>query len=86
LDVDVERYQAINYHRTQEIGAAVAFLGCDGLMVPCARWGCENLILFVENHALTSRLELLASDEVDWRAWARDANLLDQRPLREDSR
>ena len=43
----MERYESVNYHRTQEIGAAVAFLGCDGLMVPSARWDCENLVLFI---------------------------------------
>jgi hypothetical protein len=61
LDLDVKRYESISYHRTQEIGAALAFLGCDGLIVPCARWDCENLVLFMENHATTSRLELLSS-------------------------
>jgi RES domain-containing protein len=76
LGVDMERYQGINYHRTQEIGAAVAFLGCDGLMVPSARWDCENLVLFMENHALTSRLDLLSSEHVDWQSWGRDVNLL----------
>ena len=77
LDVDMELYQGINYHRTREIGAAVAFLGHDGLMVPCARWDTENLVIFMENHALRSRLELLANEQVDWQAWGRDANLLD---------
>jgi hypothetical protein len=33
MGVDIEHYEDINYQRTQEIGAAVAFLGCDGLLV-----------------------------------------------------
>jgi RES domain-containing protein len=76
LDVDMAQYDGINYYRTQEIGAAVAFLGCDGLIVPCARWSCENLILFTENHLLTSRLELLSSEEIDWQAWAKEAGFV----------
>ena len=84
LGVDTEQYESINYHRTQEIGAAVAFLGCDGLIVPCARWDCENLVLFTENHALTSRLEVLSSDEIDWRTWAQDAGFIDPSHLDED--
>jgi RES domain len=72
LDVDLAQYASINYRRTQEIGAAVAFLGCDGLIAPCARWNCENLVLFTENHSLTSKLEVLSSEEIDWQAWAQD--------------
>ena len=82
--MDAEQYESVNYHRTQDIGAAVAFLGCDGLIVPCARWACENLELFIENHALESRLEVLSSEEIDWQVWARDAGFLKFiRPWRE---
>jgi len=76
LGVDIRQYESINYRRTQEIGAAVAFLGCDGLIVPCARWDCDNLVLFMENYALTSRLDIVSSEEIDWQAWARDAKFL----------
>lgn len=76
LGVDMERYEDVNYLRTQEIGAAVAFLGVDGLLAPNARWGCENLVLFMDNNALGNRLEVLATEEVDWQAWARGAGLL----------
>ena len=37
LGVDWERYSEMNYERTQQIGAAVAFLECDGLIAPSAR-------------------------------------------------
>lgn len=77
LGVDMERYAGHGYQRTQEIGAAVAFLGCDGLLVPCARWDCENLVIFTENHALANKLEVISSEEVDWRSWARNTDLLD---------
>ena len=78
LGVDLERYSERRYGRTQEIGAAVAFLNCDGLVVPCARWDCDNLILFTENHGLSNALEVVVSEEVDWQGWARDAGLLDE--------
>lgn len=77
LDVDMKQYQSVNYYRTQEIGAAVAFLGCDGLIVPSARWSCENLVIFTENHSLTSKLEVLSSEEIDWQSWAQDAGFFD---------
>ena len=77
LGVDLVQYETINYRRAQEIGAAVAFLGCDGLIVPSARWRCENLVVFTENHPLSSRLEVLSSEEIDWQAWAQAAGLFD---------
>ncbi len=38
LGVPDSAYGGVNMPRTQEIGAAVEFLGCDGLIAPCARW------------------------------------------------
>jgi RES domain-containing protein len=76
LGVDWDQYGSIGYQRTQEIGAAVAFLECDGLIAPSARWSCENLMLFMNNHALANRLELDTSETVEWVAWARSNNLL----------
>ena len=46
LGVPENNYAGVNMPRTQEIGAAVEFLGCDGLIAPCARWACDNLMLF----------------------------------------
>jgi hypothetical protein len=46
LGVPESAYGGINLPRTQESGAAVEFLGCDGLIAPSARWACDNLILF----------------------------------------
>jgi hypothetical protein len=71
LGVDGAGYVSLNYGRTQAIGAAVAFLGCDGLIVPSARWSCENLVMFLDNHRLQQVLELEQSEEVDWLAWAK---------------
>lgn len=70
LGVAPEDYQATNLGRTQEIGAAVEFLGCDGLVAPSARWPCENLILFPDSNAFGATLETVATEDVDWIAWA----------------
>lgn len=69
-NIDPTRFGELNYQRTQEVGEAVAFLGCDGLIAPSARWECENLMLFNDNFAIQSELILVGSQEVDWRTWA----------------
>ncbi len=74
--VDWDRYSETDYERTQEIGAALSLLGCDGLLAPSARWPCENLILLMDNQAPGSCLEVLSTEEIDWVAWARANRLL----------
>jgi RES domain len=64
-------YPTLNYVKTQQIGAAVAFLGCDGLIAPSARWACENLMLFPTNHAFESELRVARSEEIALKEWAR---------------
>jgi hypothetical protein len=70
LGLDTADYESLNYGRTQAIGAAVAFLGCDGLIVPSARWSCENLMIFMDNHRIDETLDREHSESVDWLAWA----------------
>lgn len=71
LGVDLNRFGELDYTRTQEIGSAVAFLDNDGLIVPSARWNCDNLILF-ENGALKTQLDPVGEPrEVDWQAWCK---------------
>jgi len=76
LGVDPARYGERDYSRTQEIGAALIFLGADGLVAPSARWRCENLMLFADNHGLNERLEVLSAEEIGWRTWATKNGLL----------
>jgi len=72
-----ERYGELNYARTQEIGVAVAFLGYDGLLAPSARWACENLMLFLDNHRTEENaIQMTHTEEVDWLAWARSHGLV----------
>ena len=70
LGVPENAYAGVNMPRTQEIGAAVEFLGCDGLIAPCARWACDNLILFPDRMGMDTTLEVVTSEAVDWVTWA----------------
>lgn len=76
LGVQPTAYSGINLPRTQEIGAAVEFLGCDGLIAPSARWDCDNLILFPERMAMDASLEVISSEVVEWQRWAQDNGVL----------
>lgn len=68
LGVDDSRYRELLYTRTQEIGAAAAFLGFDGLIVPSARWDCQNIILFLDAINL-DEVQKVSVQSVDWNAW-----------------
>lgn len=68
LGVEEQRYRDLLYGRTQEIAAAAAFLGFDGIIAPSARWRCQNIVLFLDTFALDD-LEVVSSEPVDWAAW-----------------
>ena len=76
LGIDPSKYGERDYRRTQEIGAALIFLGRDGLLAPSGRWNCQNLMLFADNHGLNERLDVVSSEEIGWRAWAVKNGLL----------
>ena len=76
LGVMLTDYARINNPRTQAIGAAIAFLGCDGLIAPSARWECDHLMIFTDNHNVEDDMELVASEEFDWLSWARAHNFV----------
>ncbi len=70
VPIQGEEYTQSLYNRTQEIGAAVHFLGCDGLIIPSVRWDCDNLVLFTDCIAdLSQQLVVVDSEVVDWLAW-----------------
>lgn len=73
LGVDESRYRELLYTRTQEIGAAAAFLGFDGLIVPSARWNCRNIILFLEAISL-EEVRTISVQPVDWKAWRQSSS------------
>lgn len=77
LGVDVSRYETFDYGATQAIAAAAHFLEFDGLIVPSARHGSSNLVLFMDR-GLPGSLEIKSSVSVDWSAWRRPPS----RPIR----
>lgn len=75
--LDDDHYGLRDYDLTQRIGAALNFLGMDGLISPSARWNCENLTIFTENHPLDSKLNVRAHEDIpDWQGWARSNGFL----------
>lgn len=69
LGVTVARYGSFDDGATQAIAAAAHFLEFDGLIVPSARSPALNLVLFTDRLDPAARLEVLASEPVDWAAW-----------------
>lgn len=76
LGIDRGRYGERDYAQTQEIGSTLAWLGLDGLIAPSARWPCDNLVLFTDNHALGETLDPISHEVVEWQQWARDHGIL----------
>jgi hypothetical protein len=70
LGIDFGDHDSAGYVRSQEVGDVAYFLGCDGAIVPCARWSCDNLVIFEENLRGTAGFRLVESEEVDWKEWA----------------
>jgi hypothetical protein len=69
LGVDVARYKTFDYSATQAIAAAAHFLEFDGLLVPSARFACNNLALFTDRVAQPWQLQLVSSEDVNWVEW-----------------
>ncbi|MEX2648820.1 MAG: RES family NAD+ phosphorylase [Alphaproteobacteria bacterium] len=76
LGVDMSRYGERDYARTQEIGSTLAWLGLDGLIAPSARWTCESLMIFTDNHNLREKLESIGEEFVEWRQWAQQHGVI----------
>ncbi len=68
LGVEEAKYAQLLYARTQEIGAAAAFMGFDGILSPSARYDCQNLVLFLDGFNLES-LNVVAESPIDWVDW-----------------
>lgn len=77
LGVTAENYGRLNYlrrqseyARTQEISEVAHFLGADGLIVPSARWPCENVVLFsghIPPDAITIISEPVDIESATWK-------------------
>ena len=74
LGVRADRYGELDYERTQAIGDAAYFLGFDGLIVPSARWDCQNLVVFTDQFA-PQDMAIEEAVVVDWAAWRKEAEM-----------
>jgi hypothetical protein len=77
LGVTDAEFDEPQYEKMQKIGAACCFHGIQGLIVPNARWDCENLILFPENFQTLDSISLSESSDIDWERWGIDNGLLE---------
>ena len=68
LGVQESRYRELLYDRTQEIAAAAAFMGFDGLISPSARWNCNNIVLFLD-HIDLEQVQMKSVQPIDWKKW-----------------
>lgn len=51
------------------VGEAAFMLDFQGLVVPSARWDCDNLVLFLDRIDLNESIRLEHQAEVNWPAW-----------------
>ena len=66
LGIKTEKYQSLDYSVTAKVAAAASFLEFDALLVPGARYPCNNLVVFNERD---NKIELITSSPVDWAEW-----------------
>ena len=66
LGVGPADYGAREYSRTQEVSDGVNYLGCDGLIVPSARYDCRNLVVYMQNLEGDCFLEEVDSRQFRW--------------------
>ena len=76
LGVDTSRYGALayadradEYPRTQDIGETALFVGFDGLIVPSARWGCSNVVIFCDRVPPDKYEVARDHGKLDWTQW-----------------
>jgi RES domain-containing protein len=73
LGVDPARYREPLYSRSQEIGDAAAFLGVAALIVPSARWPCQNAVLMLDVEPVAPTLTVVGSRKFDFMEWRNTA-------------
>lgn len=69
LGVDSSNYQSFDYEVTQAITSTAHFLMFDGMLVPSARAGCANLVLFLDRLSEHGHLVVRQSEPVNWTTW-----------------
>jgi RES domain-containing protein len=59
----------LEYSKSQPIGAAAHFLDFQGILVPSARWPCQNLVLFLDRLDLNRAIAAGEQRDINWPAW-----------------
>ena len=72
-------YAGRDYSATQRISEAVNYLGCDGLIVPSARYSGDNLIVYLQNLADDCFIVAEAPSVFTWSPATTDATDNDKR-------
>ncbi len=73
LGIDPAEYRQPLYSRSHEIGDAAAFLGVAALIVPSARWPCQNAVVMLDVEPAPPIVAVLDSREVDFMKWRKSA-------------
>lgn len=60
------------YVRTQIIGETANFLGFNAILVPNARWNCNNIVLFCDSLVPDQLDEREDHGIVDWKSWEKE--------------
>lgn len=68
LGVTRSDYARRNYARTGAISHVVGCLGCDGLVVPSARYDGRNLVVYLQNLDEDSGVDQVGSSPFSWSA------------------
>ncbi len=69
VGIDSTLYGQRNYLQTQRVGAAINFLELDGLIAPSARWSCDNLMIYGDNHSMEKKLEVIETSTLPYSDW-----------------
>jgi hypothetical protein len=79
LGVDTSKFGQMSYaHRVseypslQEIGEVAHFLAFKAILIPNARWGCQNLVVFTERCGPSAIDTLDGGEIVDLSEWYRN--------------
>lgn len=80
LGVDATRFGDLDYWRTQVVGDAIGFLEFDAILVPSARWDCENLVLLQDHLDMSDSPALIRSEEFSWIDWAKEHGFVSEGP------
>jgi hypothetical protein len=75
LGLDDPLAHRVDYSLSQSIGAAAHMLDFEGILVPGARWDCENLVIFLERIDIDAQITVSGKEDINWPAW-REMNKL----------